>query len=311
MKKDRDPTMGLFGKKKAKKVEVEKVEPKEEAKPSEASPLEFDADGRPIKPDYMRASKVELDQVETAIDLKARAESRQNILKMYEDRFGEKLDAPEFSAGLNYEYQLYEEDTFSSKRDLKDIEKAAKAGTEGAAPAEGATKTEGAPAITDAVTKTEGTVEAAGTKTEGAKTEAAKTEGADKPKAADKAEVPAKPTGPGFFDPEKKIDWETSAKWCIGAGKPFWPIMRYVRYKARKEAGWMKLLWLVDIIILIEIPSWIWRIPARVALWAIAAKKKSDAKKAEEAAKAKEARKAAKEKERAEKIAKANKAYRA
>jgi hypothetical protein len=303
--------MGLFGKKKAKKAEEEKVEKKEEPKPSEGSILEFDADGRPIKPDYLRASKVELDQVETAIDFKSRAESRQNILKMYEDRFGEKLDAPEFSAGLNYEYQLYDEGTYSSKRDLKEIEKAAKAGTEEAAPVEGATKVESAPATTEAVTKTEGAVEAASTKTEAVKTEAAKTESTDKPKAADKAEAPAKPTGPGFFDPEKKIDWERSAMWCIGLGKPFFPIMRYVRYKARKPAGWMKLLWLVDIAILIEIPSWIWRFPARVALWAIAMKKKSDIKKAEEAAKAKEARKAAKEKERAEKIAKANKAYRA
>jgi len=315
MKKDRDFTMGLFGKKKAKMVEEAKVE-KEEPKPSEGPTLEFDADGRPIKPDYLRASKVELDQVETAIDFKSRAESRQNILKMYEDRFGEKLDAPEFSAGLNYEYQLYEEGTFSSKRDLKDIEKAAKAGTEAVPTTEGATKVEGAPATTDAMTKMEGTVEAAGTKTEAPKTdsakiEGAKTEGTDKPKAADKAEAPAKPTAPGFFDPEKKINWERSAMWCIGLGKPFWPIMRFVRYKARKEAGWMKLLWLVDIIILIEIPSWIWRIPARIALWVIALKKKLDVKKAEEAAKAKEARKAAKEKERAEKIAKANKAYRA
>jgi hypothetical protein len=303
--------MGLFGKKKAKKVEEAPVEKKEEPKPSEGSTLEFDADGRPIKPEYLRASKVELGSVETAIDLKSRAESRQNILKMYEDRFGEKLDAPEFSAGLNYEYQLYEEGTFSTKRDLKDIEKAAKTSTEGATPAEGATKVEGTPATTDAGTKTEGTVEAAGTKTEVAKTEGAKTEGTDKPKDVAKVEAPAKPTGPGFFDPDKKIDWQQSALWCIGLGKPFWPIMRYVRYKARKEAGWMKLLWLVDIATLIEIPSWIWRFPARVALWAMAMKKKSDIKKAEEAAKAKAARKAAKEKERAEKMARANKAYRA
>ena len=311
MKKDRDPTMGLFGKKKAKKVEEVSVEKKEELKPSEGPTLEFDADGRPIKPEYLRASKVELGTVESAIDLKSRAESRQNILKMYEDRFGEKLDAPEFSAGLNYEYQLYEEGTYSTKRDLKDIEKAAKAGTEGAAPAEGATKIEGAPVTPEAVTKTEGTVEAAATKTEGTKTEAVKTEGTDKPKAADKDAAPVKPSGPGMFDPDKKIDWIESAKWCIGAGKPFWPIMRYVRYKARKEAGWMRLLWLVDILVIIEIPTWIWRAPVRFALWAIARKKKSDIKKAEEAAKAKAARKAAKEKERAEKIAKANKAYQA
>jgi hypothetical protein len=303
--------MGLFGKKKAKKVEEAPVEKKEEPKPSEGSTLEFDADGRPIKPEYLRASKVELGTVETAIDLKSRAESRQNILKMYEDRFGEKLDAPEFSAGLNYEYQLYEEGTFSTKRDLKDIEKAAKTGTEGTTPAEGATKVEGTPATTDAGTKTEGTVEAAGTKPEATKPEGAKTEGTDKPKDVAKVETPAKPSGPGFFDPDKKIDWQQSAMWCIGLGKPFWPIMRYVRYKARKEAGWMKLLWLVDIAILIEIPSWIWRFPARVALWAMAMKKKSDIKKAEEAAKAKAARKAAKEKERAEKMARANKAYRA
>jgi hypothetical protein len=311
MKKDRDRTMGFFGKKKAKKVEEVPVEKKEEPKPSEGPTLEFDAEGRPIKPEYMRASKVELGTVESAIDLKSRAESRQNILKMYEDRFGEKLDAPEFSAGLNYEYQLYEEGTYSTKRDLKDIEKAAKAGTEGVVPAEGATKVESAPATTDAGTKTEGIVEAAATKTEAVKTDGAKTEGTDKPKDVAKVEAPSKPVGPGFFDPEKPIDWQKSALWCIGLGKPFWPIMRYVRYKARKQEGWMKLLLIVDFFTIVEPLSWIWRFPARVGYEIYKMKKKSDAKKAEEAAKAKEARRAAKEKERAEKIAKANKAYRA
>ena len=319
MKKDRDLTMGLFRKKK--KVEEAPVEKKEEPKPSDGSTLEFDADGRPIKPDYLRASKVELGTVETAIDMKSRAESRQNILKMYEDRFGEKLDAPEFSAGLNYEYQLYEEGTFSTKRDLDKIKEAAKTPVEGTAPAEGATKTEGTPTTTQAGAKTETPVETAGTKTEAAKiealqveapkTEGAKTEGAVKTTEPAKAEVPAKPSGPGMFDPEKPIDWGRSAFFCLVMGKPFWPIMRYVRYKARKVEGWMKFLWLVDVAIIIEIPSMIWRAPIRAGWEAYKFKKKHDAKKAEEAAKAKAARKAAKEKERAEKMAKANKSYNA
>jgi hypothetical protein len=278
--------MGLFGKKKDKKAEAAKVEKKDEPKPTAGSTIEFDADGKPIKAEWARSSKVELDEVETAIDLKARAESRQNVLKMYEEKYGEKLDAPEFSAGLQYEYQLYEDGTYSAKRDLKDVEKAAKAGTEGAAPTEGATKTEGA-APTEAGTKTEGTVEATGTKIEG--TEPVK------------AQAPEKPAAPSFFDPANQIDWVKSGLLCIGVGKPLFPIARLVEYKARKRETWMKALIIVDILTIVEPLSWIWRVPGRIIYEILVWKKKNDAKKAEEEAKAKEA----KEAKKAEKASKA------
>jgi len=279
--------MALWGKKK-KKAEEELAEPKEEPKPVDAP--EVDADGRPIKPDYLRASKVELNDVESAIDIKARAESRDSVLKMYEEKYGEKLDAPEFSAGLQYEYQLYEEGTYKTKRDLKDVEKAAKAGTEGevkpegektegGAPAEGGTKVEATPA-TDKGTKTEGEVKAAPTKVE------------DKGKSTDKPVVP----GESFLDPDKPINWGRSGAMCIGLGKPFFPIQRYVRYKARHPKGWMLLLFIVD---LWEFPSWLWRLPARGIYEAVRLYKRMKAKQAEEEAKAKEARKAKKAAEKA------------
>ena len=277
--------MGLFGKKKDKKAEA-KAEKKEEPKPTAGSTIEFDADGKPIKAEWARSSKVELDEVETAIDLKARAESRQNVLKMYEEKYGEKLDAPEFSAGLQYEYQLYEDGTYSSKRDLKDVEKAAKAGTEGAAPTEGATKTEGA--TTDAGTKTEGTVEATGTKTEGTETV--------------KTQAPEKPAAPSFFDPDKKIDWLKSSGYCILLGKPMFPIARIVEYKARKPETWMKALIIVDIVTIVEPLSMLfWRLWTRIGYEVYTRMKQSKAKKTEDEAKAKEA----KEAKKAEKASKA------
>jgi hypothetical protein len=283
--------MGLFGKKKEKKADV--AETKEEAKPEAPPSPEFGPDGKPIKPDYLRASKVQLDDVETAIDIKARAESRASVLKRFEEKYGEKIDAPEFSAGLQYEYQLYEEGTYKTKRDLKEIEKAAKTGTEpvkteGATPAEGATAAE-APKV-EGETKAEAGVSAAPTKTEGTK-----------PKVVE----PVVPKGPGMFNPEKTIDWPKSAFWCLVVGKPFWPIMRYVRYRSWKEEGWMKLLFIVDFVTIVEPLSWLWRLPARLIYEGIKFKKRYDAKKAEEARKAKEARKAAKAKEKAQKASKA------
>jgi len=283
--------MGLFGKKKEKKAD--EAEKKEEATPEETPSPEFGPDGKPIKPDYLRASKVQLDDVETAIDLKARSESRASVLKRFEDKYGEKIDAPEFSAGLQYEYQLYEEGTYKSKRDLKDIEKAAKGGTEGVK-TEGTTPVEGATAVeapkVEGATKTEAGVTAAPTKTEGAK-----------PKDVE----PVTPKGPGMFNPEKTINWPKSAFWCLVVGKPFWPIMRLVRYRAWKEEGWMKALFFVDIITIVEPLSWLWRLPARLIYEGIKFKQRYDAKKAEEARKAKEARKAAKSKEKAQKASKA------
>jgi hypothetical protein len=272
--------MGLFGKKKEKKADeaVKQEEVKPEAPPSP----EFGPDGKPIKPDYLRASKVQLDDVETAIDIKARAESRASVLKRFEEKYGEKIDAPEFSAGLQYEYQLYEEGTYKTKRDLTEIEKAAKTGTE--------------PGKTEGATPTEGATAAEAPKVEGE----TKTEGA-KPKVVE----PVVPKGPGMFNPEKAIDWPKSAFWCLVVGKPFWPIMRYVRYRSWKEEGWMKFLFIVDFVTIVEPLSWLWRLPARLIYEGIKFKKRYDAKKAEEARKAKEARKAAKAKE------KAQKAYRA
>ena len=290
MENGRDITMGLFRRKKDKKAEEETAEPKEDATPAP----EVDADGRPIKPEYLRASKVELGDVELAIDIKARAESRDSVLKLYEEKYGEKLDAPAFSAGLQYEYQLYEEGTYKTKRDLKDIEKAAKAGTEGEVkpegtpPVEGVAKVEAAPA-TDTGTKTGGEVKAAPTKTD------------DKDKPKEKTPV----AGESFFDPDKKINWAKSAFWCILMGKPFFPIQRFVRYKARQPKGWMYLLFILD---LWEFPSWLWRLPIRGGYEGLKFYKKYKAKQAEEAAKAKEARKTKKAAEKAEKSGKATKA---
>jgi hypothetical protein len=294
--------MGFFRKKKEKKAE----EAKEEAKPAETP--EVDADGKPIKPDYLRASKVELDEVETAIDLKARAESRANILKMYEDKYHEKLEAPEFSAGLQYEYQLYEEGTYSTKRDLKDIEKAAKAGkegeakVEGAAPAEGETKVEGTK-TTESGTKTEGTVETAPTKTEGTKEGTA---------AGTKPETAPKPEGEGMFDPEKKINWGRSGLMCIFLGKPLFPIFRLFQYKAKKFKPWMYALVLVDLGTIVEPISLIlWRLWFRLGYEGVKFYKKYKAKQAEEEAKAKEARKAKKAAEKAKAGEKSGKAIKA
>ena len=93
-----------------------------------------------------------------------------------------------------------------------------------------------------------------------------------------------------LFDPEKKVDWKKSALMCIGVGKPLFPIARLIEYKAREPKVWMKALIVVDILTIVEIVSWLWRVPARLIYEAIQFNKRSKAKKAEEAAAAAEAK---------------------
>lgn len=255
--------MALFGKKKKKDKKKAKKDKKGKDWASTVPPKPGAAvEERPKtdaleKPEWMRSSNVELDDVEKAIDLKVDTESRSNILKMYEEKYGETLEAPEFSAGLQYEYQLFDDLEFSTTR---------------ASIAE-----EGAPA--------EAGAEAAPTKVEEAPKEKVGFFGRKKEKVkeaapgepVDTAPKPVVEKGPSFFDPDKKIEWGRSGAMCIGLGKPMFPIARLVYYKARVPKGWMKALAIVDILTIVEVVSWIWRVPARIVLEVVTrmAKKKA------------------------------------
>ena len=195
-------------KKEKKKQEKAAKKAAKEAKPApEPAPSVQD---EPLqRPEYLRRSSADLDEVEGAIDLQADKQSRSNILKMYEEKYGESLEAPEFSEGLSYEYQLFEDSGFSTSRDLSFLEEEK---------AEEEVKVEAAPKKEKV-----GLFGRKKPKKEPAKAE--KAMAAEGPK----EEVPAKP---GFFDPEKKVDWKKSALMCIGVGKPLFPIARLIEYKA-------------------------------------------------------------------------------
>lgn len=229
--------MALLGKKKDKKKD-----PKSKRQEPGVSP-----DGKPLKPDWMRQSKTELSEVETAIDLGADRQSRSNIMKMYEDKYGEKLEAPEFSAGLRYEYQLYDEADVVTKRDRSFLEDGKKG---------------------EKKEKKEEKVKTGffGRKKEKKEGKAKGEEPVPMPDGPPEQGVPAEPVekAPSFLDPDKEVEWGRSGLACIGYGKPLFPIARYVQYRAREPKGWMKALILVDILIIIEIPSWLWRMPGRL-----------------------------------------------
>ena len=294
--------MGLFSRKKDKKAEEEKAAA-EAKRLAEQKAAEEEASGKPVKPEWLRSSKVDLGEVETALDIKTRMDSRSSILKMYEDRYGEKLDAPDFDAGLQYEYQLIE-GGYVTGRELDELEKTALAAA-GVTPKEEAKPTEGAKPTPTADGKP---VEAAPTKVEGEK---AKTEEKSAAKAKldslEKAPEAYKP-GESLLDPNKKIDWLNSGVRCIFLGKPFWPLTALLKYKARKPQPWMNVLILPDLVILcapIFIPL-LYRAAARGCYEAYRALLRRKARKEEAEAKAKAARKAAKAKKKA---ARASRAY--
>jgi hypothetical protein len=236
--------MALFGKKKSKKKSKAKVTtqvPKPAAGPTE----EEIVSKLPEKPDWLRSSNVGLREVETAIDLKADGQSRSNILKMYEDKYGEKLEAPEFSAGLKYEYQLYEEADIITKREVVGVEEGEEKGAIGTK----GTKKEEPKKEKKGLFSRKPKAETAGGEKEGEEEESA----------------PEVPAAPGFFDPRKEVDWVKGAKMCIGLGKPLFPITGFVRYKARERKGWMWALVLVDLAILpIPLSIIFWRAWARI-----------------------------------------------
>ena len=252
-------------KKEKKKQEKAAKKAEKEATPAPA-PAPSVQDEPLERPEYLRRSKADLDEVEGVIDLQADQQSRSNILKMYEEKYGESLEAPEFSEGLTYEYQLFEDSGFSTSRDLSFLEE-------------------------EEETKEEVVVEAAPTKEKGGffgRKRPKKEETPTSKEATAVAPQEAGPAKPGFFDPEKKVNWKRSGLMCIGVGKPLFPIARIVEYKAREPKTWMKALIIVDLLTIVEIISLLWRLPARIIYEVIQFNKRSKARKAEEAAEAAE-----------------------